>query len=244
VVVVNRLVEYLSSIFQKILKFFGKIFHRDLSPNRQSSQPPATKPTLKTRRKMKTNSPSSEDNSGFEIYSRLLEDRIIFLGQEIDDDLANLLVAQLLYLESEDQEKDIHLYINSPGGSVANGLAIFDTIAHIHPDVSTICVGFAGGMSAVLLAAGAKGKRFSLPAARIALFQPKAAAIPNVDLMIQAQEIMEIRDTINGLLAKQTGQSPAKIQADTAGDFYMSAAEALEYGLIDKLIDQPENARG
>jgi ATP-dependent Clp protease, protease subunit len=243
VAVFDRLVEYLWSMFQKILEFFGKIFCRDSSLNRQSSQPPATKPTLKARRKMKTNNPFSEDNSGFEIYSRLLEDRIVFLGQAIDDDLANLVVAQLLYLESEDPLKDIHLYINSPGESVTNGMGIFDTMTQISPDVSTICVGIASGMGAILLAAGAKGKRFSLPTARIALLQPQVAAIPGVDLAIQAQEMMEVRDTINGLLARHTGQSPAKIQADTERDFYMSAAEALEYGLIDKLIDRPENAR-
>jgi ATP-dependent Clp protease, protease subunit len=241
VVVVNRLIEYLSSIFQKTLEFFGKIFHRDSSPDRQSSHPPTTKPTLKARRKMKTNNPSSEDNSGFEIYSRLLEDRIIFLGQEIDNDLANLLVAQLLYLESEDPNKDIYLYINSTGDSVTAGMAIFDTIAHIRPDVSTICVGLAAGMGALLLTAGAKGKRQSLPTARIALLQPSAAASLNVDQEIQAQEIMGIRDTINGLLAKCTGQSQSKIEADTKRDFYMSAAEALDYGLIDKLVDRPEH---
>jgi ATP-dependent Clp protease, protease subunit len=173
---------------------------------------------------------------------RLLEERIIFLGQQVDDDLANLLIPQFLYLEAEDPNKDIFLYISSPGGSVVASLAIVDTMTQISPDVVTIGFGIAAGMGALLLTAGAKGKRFILPEGRIILTPTQGGTRPNVDLEIQNQELMESRNTIDSLLAKYTGQSQAKIQADTESDFYLSAAEALEYGLIDRLIDRPEHA--
>jgi ATP-dependent Clp protease, protease subunit len=186
---------------------------------------------------MQTNSDSA-DNSEQAVHSRLLKERIIFLGQHIDDDLANLLVAQLLYLESEDSEKDIFLYINSPGGSVTAGMAIFDTINHINPDVATICVGSATGMGAFLLAAGAKGKRSSLANGKIALTPIMRATNPDIDLVIQAQEITRIQDTINGFLAENTGQSLEKIQTDTLCDYFLSAADAVEYGVIDSVVDR------
>ena len=173
----------------------------------------------------------------YDIYSRLLKDRIIFLGTEVHDDVANVIVAQLLFLESEDPEKDIHLYINSPGGSVTAGLAIYDTIQYIKSPVSTICVGLAASMSAVLLAGGEKGKRLALPNAEIMIHQPMGGARGQAsDIEIHARNILRIRDRINGILASHTGQNIEKIAVDTDRDNFMTSDEALAYGLIDKVL--------
>jgi ATP-dependent Clp protease, protease subunit len=182
---------------------------------------------------------SGRGERAFDIYSRLLRDRIIFLGDQVTSDLANLIVAQLLFLEAEDPEKDISLYINSPGGSVSAGMGIFDTMNQIRPDVSTVCMGFAASMGAFLLSAGAKGKRMSLPSSRIMIHQPLGGAQGQAtDIAIQAKEILYIKSNLNDLLAKHTGQPLEKIQEDTDRDFYMSAVEAKEYGLIDMVIDR------
>lgn len=173
----------------------------------------------------------------FDIYSRLLKDRIIFLGGPIDDQVANLVVAQLLFLEAEDQKKDVKIYINSPGGSVYAGMAIFDTMNYIKPEVSTICVGLAASMAAFLLAGGTHGKRMSLPNSRILIHQPMGGTQGQAsDIKIQAEEILKIRDEMNQILAKNTGQDLKIIERDTDRDFYMRAAEAVKYGLIDKVI--------
>ncbi len=175
----------------------------------------------------------------YDIYSRLLKDRIIFLGDEIDDNVANAVVAQLLFLESESPERDISIYINSPGGSVSAGLAIYDTMQFVKCDVSTIAVGMAASMAAVLLAAGAKGKRIALPSSRIMIHQPLGGAQGQAsDIQIQAQEIIKIREQLNGILATHTGQPLEKISRDTDRDFYMTANEALEYGIVDRVIDK------
>lgn len=182
---------------------------------------------------------SGRGERAFDIYSRLLRERIIFLGQQVDADIANVIVAQLLYLESEDPEKDIFLYINSPGGSVSAGMGIYDTMNLVRPDVSTICVGFAASMGAFLLSAGTKGKRVSLPHSRIMIHQPSGGAQGQAtDITIQAKEILYIKDRLNNLLADHTGQPLEKIQEDTERDFFMSANEATEYGLIDKVLDR------
>ncbi len=182
---------------------------------------------------------SGRGERAFDIYSRLLRERIIFLGQQVDSDIANLIVAQLLYLESEDPEKDIFLYINSPGGSVSAGMGIYDTMNQVRPDISTICVGFAASMGAFLLSAGTKGKRMSLPHSRIMIHQPSGGAQGQAtDITIQAKEILYIKDRLNTLLAGHTGQPLEKIQDDTERDFFMSANEATEYGLIDKVLDR------
>jgi ATP-dependent Clp protease, protease subunit len=184
---------------------------------------------------------SGRGERAFDIYSRLLRERIIFLGQQVDSDIANLIVAQLLYLESEDPEKDVYLYINSPGGSVSAGMGIFDTMNQIRPDVSTICVGFAASMGAFLLAAGAQGKRRSLPNSRIMIHQPLGGAQGQAtDIEIQAKEIQYIKENLNRHLAANTGQPLSKIQEDTERDFFMSAADAVSYGLIDEVIDRPQ----
>lgn len=173
----------------------------------------------------------------FDIYSRLLRDRIVFLGSQIDDTVANLIVAQLLFLDGEDPEKDIQLYINSPGGSVTAGMAIYDTIQQIRPDVITICFGLAASMGAFLLAAGTPGKRMSLPDSRIMIHQPLGGAQGQaVDIEIQAKEILYHKSKLNQLLAKHTGQPLEKVEADTERDFFMSAEEAKNYGLIDQVI--------
>lgn len=170
----------------------------------------------------------------YDIYSRLLRDRVIFLGGQIDDETANVIVAQLLYLESDDPEADISLYINSPGGSVSAGLAVYDTMQYIRPAVSTFCVGSAASMGAVLLAAGKKGKRFALPNARIMIHQPWGGAQGQAsDMDIQAKEILRMRDQLNGILADHTGRSLEEIARDTERDFYLSGEEAREYGLVD-----------
>lgn len=174
----------------------------------------------------------------YDIYSRLLKDRIVFLGTDVNDDIANVIVAQLLFLESEDPEKDIHLYINSPGGSVTAGLAIYDTMQYIKSPVSTICVGFAASFGAILLAGGAKGKRFALPNAEIMIHQPMGGARGQAsDIEIHARNILRTRDQLNRILAAHTGQSIEKIAVDTDRDNFMTAGEALAYGLIDKVIE-------
>ncbi|WP_456436339.1 ATP-dependent Clp endopeptidase proteolytic subunit ClpP [Thermovibrio ammonificans] len=173
----------------------------------------------------------------YDIYSRLLKDRIVMLGTPIDDHVANLIVAQLLFLEAEDPEKDIYLYINSPGGVVTAGLAIYDTMQYIKPDVVTICMGQAASMGAVLLAAGAKGKRFALPHARIMIHQPLGGFQGQAtDIEIHAKEILRLKRMLNEILAKHTGQPVEKVEQDTERDYFMSAEEAKEYGLIDKVL--------
>jgi ATP-dependent Clp protease protease subunit len=173
----------------------------------------------------------------YDIYSRLLKDRIIFLGSEVNDYVSNLVVAQLLFLEAQDPEKDIYLYINSPGGSVTAGLAMYDTMQYIKPDVATICIGQAASMGAVLLAAGAKGKRFALPNSRIMIHQPWGGAQGTAkDVEIQVQELLRIKKMLNGILSEHTGQPIEVIEKDTDRDYFMSADEALKYGLIDKVI--------
>lgn len=175
----------------------------------------------------------------YDIYSRLLKDRIIFIGSPIDDTVANLVIAQLLFLESEDPDKDINIYINTPGGSVYSGLAIYDTIQYIKPDVSTICVGLAASMGAVLLTAGTKGKRFALPNSRVMVHQPLGGARGQaVDIEIHAREILRIRERLNQILAFHTGQDVERIARDTDRDFFMSAEQAKEYGLIDGVLQK------
>lgn len=182
---------------------------------------------------------SGRGERAFDIYSRLLRERIIFLGQEVTSDSANLIVAQMLFLEAEDPEKDIFLYINSPGGSVYAGLGIYDTMNHIRPQVSTICVGLAASMGAFLLCAGAKGKRMSLPNARIMIHQPLGGAQGQAtDIEIQAKEILHLKQLLNQSIADGTGQPMERIEFDTERDFFMSPAEAVEYGLIDQVIDR------
>jgi ATP-dependent Clp protease proteolytic subunit ClpP (EC 3.4.21.92) len=173
----------------------------------------------------------------FDIYSRLLKDRIIFLGSPINGHVANLVVAQMLFLEAENPERDINLYINSPGGEVTAGLAIYDTMQYIKPDVATICVGMAASMGAVLLAAGKRGKRYALPHSRIMIHQPWGGVEGQaIDIKIHAEEIMRMRDILNNILAKHTGQPIEKIEKDTDREFFMSAQEAKEYGIIDEVI--------
>ncbi len=173
----------------------------------------------------------------YDIYSRLLKERIIFIGSSISDEIANLVIAQMLYLESEDPDKDINLYINSPGGWVPAGLAIYDTIQYIKPQISTLCLGQAASMGALLLAAGNSGKRFSLPHSRIMIHQPYGGFQGQAsDIAIQAKEILRMREEINNIFVKHTGQPLAKIQADTDRDFYMTSEEAVNYGLIDSIV--------
>lgn len=186
---------------------------------------------------------SGRGERAFDIYSRLLRERIVFLGQQVTDELANLIVAQLLFLESEDPEKDIYLYINSPGGSVYAGLGIFDTMNQIRPDVSTICIGLAASMGAFLLSAGAKGKRMSLPNSRIMIHQPLGGAQGQAtDIEIQAKEILYLKQLLNEHLASHTGKPLDLIAEDTERDFFMSPEDALEYGLIDQVINRRPSA--
>lgn len=181
---------------------------------------------------------TSQGERSYDIYSRLLKDRIIFVTGEIEDHMANLIIAQLLFLESEDPDKDVHLYINSPGGSVSAGLAIYDTMQYIRPDVSTICVGMAASMASVLLSAGAKGKRFALPHSRVMIHQPLGGAQGQAtDIAIHAREILRIRQEMNEILALHTGKTAEKIQEDTERDHFMTAQEAMEYGLVDRVVD-------
>ena len=187
---------------------------------------------------------SGRGERAYDIYSRLLKDSIIFLGGPIDDNVANVVIAQLLFLESEDPDKDIHLYINSPGGVVTAGLAIYDTMQYIKPDVSTICIGQAASMGSVLLAAGAKGKRYALPYSRIMIHQPLGGAQgQSTDIQIQAREILRIRETLNEILSRHTGQSVKKLTEDTERDNFMSALEAKKYGLIDEVIIRPQEEK-
>src|SRR3954467_12235250 len=178
----------------------------------------------------------------YDIYSRLLKDRIVFLGSVVNDDVSNLITAQFLFLESEDPEREIFFYINSPGGSVTAGLAIYDTMQYVRPQISTVCVGQAASMGAVLLAAGAKGKRYALPHARIMIHQPLGGFQGQAtDVDIQAREILRMREELNNILAKHTGQSLKKIEKDTDRDFFMSGKQAQEYGVVDDVItNRPE----
>ena len=187
---------------------------------------------------------SSRGERAYDIYSRLLKDRIIFLGGPIDDHVANVVVAQLLFLESEDPDKDIHLYINSPGGVVTAGLAIYDTMQYIKPDVSTICIGQAASMGSLLLTAGAKGKRFALPNARVMIHQPLGGAQgQSTDIQIQAREILRIREVINDILVTTTGKTLDQVNEDTERDNFMTAEVAKAYGLVDKVIVRPKKSK-
>jgi len=182
---------------------------------------------------------TSRGERAYDIYSRLLKDRIVFLGNQVHDDMANTIIAQMLFLESEDPGKDINLYINSPGGAVTAGLAIYDTIQYIKSDVTTICMGQAASMGALLLAAGAKGKRYALPNTRVMIHQPLGGVQGQAtDIDIQAKEILIIKATIHRILAKHTGQPIEKIGKDTERDFFMDSGDALKYGIIDKVITE------
>ena len=182
---------------------------------------------------------SNKGERSYDIYSRLLKDRIVFLGGEVDDDSANLIVAQLLFLEADDPDKDISLYINSPGGSVTAGMAIYDTMQYIKCDVSTICIGMAASMGAFLLAAGAKGKRRALPNSEIMIHQPLGGARGQAtDIEIHARDILRTKDQMNRILAERTGQPIEKVKADTERDYFMTADEAMDYGIVDQVISK------
>jgi len=188
---------------------------------------------------------SSRGERAYDIYSRLLKDRIIFMGEQVQDSMANTVIAQMLFLESEDPDKDINLYINSPGGSVTAGLAIYDTMQYIRPDIATICMGQATSMGALLLAAGAKGKRYALPHARVMIHQPLGGAQGQAtDIDIQAKEIMKIKELIHKILVKHTGQTFEKIRHDTERDYFMDAEEAMRYGIVDRIITEREMGKG
>jgi len=185
---------------------------------------------------------SSRGERAYDIYSRLLKDRIIFLGSAMNDEIANLLIAQLLFLESEDPDKDINFYINSPGGLVTAGLAVYDTMQYIKPDIATVCIGQAASMGALLLTAGTKGKRYSLPNARILIHQPMGGFQGQAsDIEIQAREILRMKDTLNQILVRHTGKTLEQIQRDTDRDYFMSAEEARDYGIIDHVIANRED---
>lgn len=174
----------------------------------------------------------------YDIYSRLLKDRIVFIGSPIDDILANTVIAQLLFLQTEDSEKDIHIYVNSPGGVVSSGLAIYDTMQYIKPDISTYCIGQAASMGALLLTAGTKGKRFVLPHSRVMIHQPIGGFYGQAtDIAIHAKEILKMKETLNGILAKHSGQPLDRIEVDTERDYFMSGKEAKEYGIVDEVIE-------
>jgi ATP-dependent Clp protease protease subunit len=184
---------------------------------------------------------SSRGERAYDIYSRLLKDRIIFMGDEVVDTVANIVIAQMLFLESEDPDKDINVYINSPGGSVTAGLAIYDTMQYIKPDIATICMGQTTSMAALLLASGTKGKRYALPHSRVMIHQPLGGAQGQAtDIDIHTREILKIRDALNDILAKHTGQDIEKIRKDTERDYFMSSEEAKEYGIIDRVISKRE----
>ena len=186
---------------------------------------------------------SSRGERAYDIYSRLLKDRIIFMGEQVHDDMANIVIAQMLFLESEDPGKDINVYINSPGGSVTAGLAIYDTMQYIKPDITTICMGQAASMGALLLAAGTKGKRYVLPHSRIMIHQPLGGVQGQAtDIDIQAREILKIKEIIHKILAQHSGQPIDKIEQDTERDFFMDGQQALDYGIIDKIITEREMA--
>lgn len=173
----------------------------------------------------------------YDIYSRLLKDRIIFIGTEINDQIANVVIAQLLFLQTEDPDKDIHIYINSPGGMVSSGLAIYDTMQYVKPDIATYCIGQASSMACVLLSAGTKGKRFALPHSRVMIHQPIGGFYGQAtDVEIHAREILKMKEILNGILSRHTGQPIEKIQKDTERDFFMSAEEAKQYGIVDEVI--------
>lgn len=185
---------------------------------------------------------TSKGERAYDIYSRLLKDRIIFLGTAINDDVANLMIAQMLFLESEDPDKDINVYLNSPGGSVTSGMAIYDTMQYIKPDIATVCIGQAASMGALLLAAGTRGKRYSLPNSRIMIHQPMGGAQGQAsDIKIQAEEILRLRGKLNDILAFHTKQDIKKIEVDTDRDFFMSGEEAQKYGLIDYVINNRDD---
>ena len=185
---------------------------------------------------------SNRGERAYDIYSRLLKDNIIFLGTPIDDNVANVVTAQLLFLEAEDPEKDIHLYINSPGGSISAGMAVYDTMQYIRPDVSTICIGQAASMGALLLSAGAKGKRFALPNSRILIHQPSMSGLAGqaTDIDIHAKEILRLREAMNQILARHTGQEISRIEKDVERDYIMTAEQAKTYGLVDQVITRKE----
>ena len=186
---------------------------------------------------------SGQGERAYDIYSRLLKDRIIFLGGEVEDNMANTIVAQMLFLEAEDPDKDIYLYINSPGGVVTAGMAIYDTMQYIKPDVATICIGQAASMGSLLLTAGAKGKRFALPNARIMIHQPLGGARgQSTDVQIQAKELLRTRHMLNEILSERTGKSMEQVENDTERDNFMSASEAVEYGLVDKVITRAKDS--
>ena len=186
---------------------------------------------------------TSRGERSYDIYSRLLKDRIVFLGTGVDDNVANAIIAQMLFLESDEPDQDIYLYVNTPGGQVSSGMAVYDTMQYIKPDVQTICIGQAASMGALLLAAGANGKRFSLPHARIMIHQPSGGFQgQHTDIEIQAKEITRIREILDKIIATHSGQDPKKVRKDTERDHYMTGAEALKYGLIDKLISKREEA--
>jgi len=188
---------------------------------------------------------SARGERAYDIYSRLLKDRIIFMGEQVQDSMANTVIAQMLFLESEDPDKDINLYINSPGGSVTAGLAIYDTMQYIKPDISTICMGQATSMGALLLAAGAKGKRYALPHARVMIHQPLGGVQGQAtDIDIQAREILKIKDLIHKILVKHTGQPMEKLRQDTERDYFMDAEEAMRYGIVDRIIIEREMGKG
>lgn len=188
---------------------------------------------------------SNRGERAYDIYSRLLKDRIIFLGTPIDDHVSNLIIAQMLFLTAEDPDKDIHMYINSPGGSVTAGMAIYDTMQYIKPNVSTICVGLAASMGAFLLAAGAKGKRFALPNSEVMIHQPLGGARGQAsDIKIHADWILKTKDQLNRILAERTGQPVEKVARDTDRDYFMSAKEAKTYGLIDEVVTRTGNQKG
>ncbi|MBS3732090.1 MAG: ATP-dependent Clp endopeptidase proteolytic subunit ClpP [Desulfobacterales bacterium] len=185
---------------------------------------------------------TSKGERAYDIYSRLLKDRIVFLGTPVNDEIANLLIAQLLFLESEDPDKDINFYINSPGGSVTAGLAVYDTMQYIKPDIATVCIGQASSMGAVLLAAGASGKRYSLPNSRILIHQPLGGVQGQAaDIKIQAEEIIRLRARLNEILAFHTGQDLSKIEKDTDRDFFMAGSEASQYGIVDHVINNRDD---
>jgi ATP-dependent Clp protease, protease subunit len=185
---------------------------------------------------------SNRGERAYDIYSRLLKDNIIFLGTPIDDNVANVVTAQLLFLEAEDPEKDIHLYINSPGGSISAGMAIYDTMQYIRPNVSTICIGQAASMGALLLAAGAPGKRFALPNSRILIHQPSMSGLAGqaTDIDIHAKEILRLRESMNQILSKHTGQNMERIEKDVERDYIMTSIQAKDYGLVDQVISRKE----
>ena len=186
---------------------------------------------------------TSRGERSYDIYSRLLKDRIVFLGTGVDDNVANAIIAQMLFLESDEPDQDIYLYVNTPGGQVSSGMAIYDTMQYIKPDVQTICIGQAASMGALLLAAGANGKRFSLPHARIMIHQPSGGFQgQHTDIEIQAKEITRIREILDRIIATHSGQDPKKVRKDTERDHYMTGEEALKYGLIDKLITKREES--